>query len=79
MNGMTMSSRNYRIKKNYLYKRYLINKTVYAKSNYHKIRNKYFHLLEQKKQNYYQQLLLKYNAVSKTPGKLSTPYWANQK
>ena len=42
-----------------MYKRYLVNETVFAKSNYHKIRIKYFHLLKQKKQNYYQQLLLK--------------------
>ena len=57
-------------KKNYLYKRYLVNKTVHAKSNYHKIRNKYFHLFKQKKQNYYPHLLLKHKCCIKNTWKV---------
>ena len=57
-------------KKTHFYKRYLVNETVFAKSNYHKIRIKYFHLLKQKKQNYYQQLLLKRKCCTKNMWKV---------
>ena len=43
--------------KSHCYKKYIASKTLIAKSKYNEMRNKYFHLIEKKKQNYYQQLL----------------------
>ena len=55
-------------KKNVLYKKYIASKTPHAKNNCNEIRNKYFHLIEIKKQNFYKQLLFtqKYNIKKKT-------------
>ena len=43
--------------KNHYYNKYITSKTLIAKSKYNEMRNKYFHLIEKKKQNYYTQLL----------------------
>ena len=46
--------------KNHYYKKYIASKTLIAKSKHNEMRNKYFHLIEEKKQNYYKQLLNKH-------------------
>ena len=43
--------------KNHCYKKYIASKTLIAKSKYNEMRNKYFHLIEKKTQNYYTQSL----------------------
>ena len=54
--------------KNHYYKKYIASKALMAKSKYNEMRNKYFHLIEKKKQNYYKQLLNNHtiDAVLKT-------------
>ena len=43
--------------KNHYYKKYIASKTLLAKSKYNEMRNKYFRIIEKKKQNYDEQLL----------------------
>ena len=46
--------------KNHYYKKFIASKTLNTKSKYNEMRNKYFYLIEEKKQNCYKQLLNKH-------------------
>ena len=55
--------------KNHYYKKYIASKTLIAKSKYNEMRNKYFQLIKEKKQNCYEQFWTIIDAVIKTNGK----------
>ena len=56
--------------KNHCYKKYIASKTLTAKSKYNEMTKKYFHLTEEKKQNYYKQLLNKHRFSIKDTWKI---------